>query len=338
MEPTAEVWVWAEKTVKNIARVSLELLGKGSELAQHLKGRLVVVLIGNEVTTLAEELIAYGAETVYLVEDPGLELYQSDVYASLMVNLIDEHRPEILLLGATSIGKELAPVIAAKVGTGLTAHCVDLYIEEDDGRPLLVQVVPGWSGNWMLKIVCPQKRPQMATVRPGIMEMPSKDEGKKGEIIRIAPNIKESDFRAEAVELVEEKPAGASLEEAEIVVAGGWGLYSVGGFKPVEELAELLGGVVAGTRPAVDKGWVTEDRMIGQSGKSVSPRLFISLGASGAMHFTTGFLKSKVILAVDQNPEAPIFEVADIGIAGNLGDILPCLLEELKASRLEGAS
>lgn len=331
MDPE-EVLVWVERKDREISRVSLELLGKGTELAQGLKARLAGVLIGDKLQDLAQELVSYGAQRVYLLEDPRLELYQSDVYANLMADLIAEHKPEIVLLGATSLGKDLAPRVAAKLKTGLVAHCVDLYIEETEGGLRLAQVVPGWTGSLMLKIVCPEKRPQMATVRPGIMEPLDRDEGRRGEIIKVDVHINEEDFKAKTIEVVKEKAAGADIEEAEVVVAGGWGLYSLGGFELVERLARVLGGVVAGTRPAVDKGWVPEERMIGQSGKTVSPRLFISLGASGAMHFTTGFLKSRFILAIDQNPHAPIFEVCDLGIVGDLKEVLPRLVEELEAN------
>jgi electron transfer flavoprotein alpha subunit len=331
VEHSGELWVWAERKAGKTANVSLELLGKGQELARELGARLAAVLLGHILNDAAHELIACGAEKVYLLDDPGLELYQSEVYARLLADLIQRHEPEIVLLGATTLGKDLAPRVAAKVGTGLTAHCIDLFIKKIEDVPLLVQVVPGWGGNVVLHIVCPQKRPQMATLRPGVLRRPAPEENRQGEIVRIPVEIAEPELRVRTVEMVVEKPAGVSLEEADIVVAGGWGLHSVGGIEPARKLAEALGGAVAGTRPAVDKGWVSEEQLIGQSGKTVSPRLFISLGASGAMHFTTGFLKSGVILAVDRNPQAPIFETCDVGIVGDLQEVLPCLLEEFQA-------
>lgn len=328
-----EVWVWAETRGGKIARVSLELLGKGADLARGLSGKLAAVLIGNDLAEMSRELIAHGADKVYVITDPRLDYYQSDVYARLMADLIHKHQPEIVLLGATSLGKDLAPRVAARVKTGLTAHCVDLYLEQVAGRPQLAQVVPGWGGNIMLKIVCPEKRPQMATVRPGVLEKPERDETRRGEVIQVAAKIRDEDFKARTIEMVEEKVVGVSLEEAEVVVAAGWGQCSAGGIEPAKELAGILGGALAGTRPVVDKGEISEEQLIGQSGKTVSPRLFISLGASGAMHFTTGFLKSKVILAVDRNPEAPIFQSCDIGIVGDLNEVLPCLMAELKVFR-----
>ena len=324
------VWVWTEQRNNRLMEVGVELLGKGLELSERLNVKLETILIGNQTGKLADELMAYGADTVYMIEDPRLQTYQSDVYANVLADLIREHSPDILLIGATNIGMDLAPRVASKVETGLTAHCVDLCIDEDNGIPYLAQVVPGWGGNLMVKIVCPEKRPQMATVRPGVLEKPARNEARKGEIIKVTPDIKDGDFKVKTIEMVEEKALGIPIEEADTVVAGGWGLFSAGGFKPVEELAEVLGAAVGGTRPAVDKEWISDDQMIGQSGKTINPKLFISVGASGAMHFTTGFLRSKVIMAIDQNPDAPIFKVSDIGLVGDLREILPYLIEELK--------
>ncbi|MFC1929672.1 electron transfer flavoprotein subunit alpha/FixB family protein [Chloroflexota bacterium] len=330
MSKGSEVWVWAEQRNGRLMSVSLELLGKGLELSQALEAELAAVLIGNEVEEIANELLAYGANKVYLVEDQRLELYQSGAYAGIMADLIGENNPQILLLGATAIGMDLAPRVAAKVKTGLTAHCVDLYFEEIDGISQLVAAVPGWGGNFMIKIVCPERRPQMITVKPGVMEKPVRLDKPDGSNVRVKPDIKEKDFRAKVTDIVESKPSGVPLEEADVVVAGGWGLQSVGGFGLVEELTAILDGAVGGTRPALDEGWIPEEKLIGSSGKTVSPSLFISVGASGAMYFTAGFLKSKVIMAIDQNPKAPIFEVTDVGIVGDLAKIVPCLMDEFR--------
>ena len=327
-----EIWIWAEQHRGRLLPVSFELLGKGYELSQELGGVLGAVLVGGKIGELCSELMDYGCEKIYLAEDPRLSLYQGDLYTDLLSRLIDEGRPEIVLWGATTIGTELSARVAAKLRIGLTAHCIDLYIEDIDGGPRLVQVVPGWSGNLALKIIS-RKTPQMATVKPNLMTKASQRKV-NGEIIQIAVEIKDKDLKAEPIELIEE-PEEMSLEKAEIVVSGGWGLNAVGGFAPVVEMATILGGAVAGTRPAFDKGWIPESRIIGISGKIVSPRLFISLGASGAAQYTTGFARSQVILAVDRNPNAPIFEVADIGIVGNLETILPLLIKELKGARQE---
>lgn len=328
-----EVWVIAEQRSGRLMNVSLELLSKGAELASKLEVGLGAVLLGDDVQALAEELIRYGADQVYLAEDPRLRLYQSEPYTDLIAQLIKTRQPEIVLVGATSIGRDIASRVAARIKTGLTAHCIDLYINQDSQEPQLVQVIPGWGGNLMVKITCPKRRPQIATVNAGVVAKCARDEQRKGEIIRLAVNIK-AELNVETLEVVEEGPSGVALDEAEVVVAGGWGLFSAGGFEPVEELATIVGGAVAGTRPALDAGWIPEHCMIGQSGKTVSPKLFISVGASGAPQFTSGFIKSKVILAIDQNPNAPIFQVADIGLVGDLQDITPCLIAELKKSEL----
>jgi electron transfer flavoprotein alpha subunit len=332
---SGEIWVIAEQREGKVAEVSLELLGKGRTLSRGMGLTLSSVLLGDGVERAAQELIFHGAEKVYLLEDGRLRCYQGDAYVRLLTSIAKQHGPDMILIGATEIGKELAPKVAARLGTGLTAHCIDLHIDEVDGVPQLVHMVPGWGGNLVLHIICPQKRPQIITVRPGVLPRPERNEANGGEIVRIAPGLMAEDFsRMETVEVVEEPCGGASLESADVVVCGGWGMNVLGGFSKVKELAEVLGGVVAGTRPAVDRGWVDEGRMIGQSGRTVGPRLFVSLGASGAMHYATGFMGSEIILAVDTNPRAPIFQMADVGIVGDLREVLPCLIEELRKSGL----
>ncbi|MBI4295418.1 MAG: electron transfer flavoprotein subunit alpha/FixB family protein [Chloroflexi bacterium] len=326
VERSKEVWVYAEPRGDHVARVSLELLGKARQLGAVLSS----IIIGSGVERLAAELADYGAEKIYLVDDSRLEYYQSQAYASIVSDLVKEHMPEIFLLGATDSGEDLAPRVAASVGTGLTAHCVDLRIRERDGVPLLHQTVPGWGDSKRIDIICPRKRPQMATVKPGVFDLPAVKKERKSEVIRTYPQLSERHFRARTVEVKEEKACELPLDEAEVVVAAGWGACSLGGVELVRELAEVACGAVAGTRPMVDKGLIAQDRMIGQSGKVVGPRLFISLGASGAMHFTTGFERARFVLAVDQNAQAPIFEAADVGIVGDLSEMLPCLIKEFR--------
>jgi electron transfer flavoprotein alpha subunit len=332
---SGEIWVIGEQRRGRLEAVSLELLSKGATLSQTMGVTLASVLLGDEVEEAARELIFHGAEKVYLLEDDRLRYYQSEAYARLLAEVIKEHEPQIVLIGATEIGRELAPRVAAKLRTGLTAHCIDLYVGEVDDAPHLIHVVPGWGGNLVMHIICPQRRPQMVTVKPGVLPRAVRDDNRKGKIIKVKPDVRDEDFRRiETVEVVEEPPQGKSLELADVVVCGGWGMNALGGFSMVQELADILGGAVAGTRPAMDEGWVDEARVIGQSGKTVSPGLFVSLGASGAMHYTTGFMGSEVVLAVDQNPQAPIFQVADIGIVGDLREILPCLIMELIKDRM----
>lgn len=334
MSNSGEIWVIGEQRRGRLEEVSLELLSKATALSQRMGVALSAVLLGDEVEEVARELVFHGAEKIYLLEDARLRYYQSEAYTRLLAGVIKEHKPQIILIGATEIGKELAPKVAAKLGTGLTSHCIDLYVGEVDAAPHLIHVVPGWGGNLVMHIICPQKRPQVVTVKPGVLPKPVRDENKKGKIIRVKPDVRDQDFsRIETVEVVEEPPKGKALESADVVICGGWGMNALGDFSKVQELADILRGAVAGTRPAMDKGWVDEARMIGQSGKTVNPGLFVSLGASGAMHYTTGFMGSKVVLAVDQNPQAPIFQMADIGVVGDLCEVLPCLIEELKKDR-----
>lgn len=328
----SEILVWAEQRDGKPAGVALEILQKACELASRLDGRVSAVVIGQDCRACAAALIAHGAGRVFVVEDPRLGLYQADACTKILCRLIGEIRPGIVLMGGTSVGADLAPAVAARLATGLTAHCTDLRIEAIDGLDQLVMVVPGWRGNMMVKIVCPEKRPVMATIRPGVMERGRPDSTRKGEIVAVGADIDDGDFRTRTVEMVRESEP-SELEQAKIVVSGGFGFYEAGGISLLEELAQAIGGVTAGSRPACDAGWVPESRMIGQSGSTVSPDLFISIAASGAPHYTTGFAKSKLIVAIDRNPKAPVFDIADFGIAGDLREIVPALVEELDGKK-----
>jgi len=325
----SQVWVWAEHYQEKLAKVSLGLLGKAHELCLQLGGGEVAsVLVGSDSQQVVAEIIDHGSDKVYLASDACLSPFDTELCTHLMTELLQRHQPEIVLWGATSMGRELASRVAARLGTGLTAHCIDLYLDEVSGRCRLVAVVAGWGGNLVLKIICPDRRPQMATVQPGIFP-PMEPRKRSGEVIPVSVETRSS--RLDIVEVVEEQEETASLEQAEVVVVGGWGLNSLGGFQAVGELAELLNGSVAGTRPALEAGWIPGERMIGQSGKTVAPRLLVTLGVSGAAQFATGVLSSKFILAVDKNPHAPIFEMADIGIVGDLKDVFPLLIDKVRA-------
>lgn len=325
-----EVFVLAEQQEGRLVEVSLEILQKASWLAKELRGSVSAILIGYSCGSLADELIHFGADKVFLADESRLEMYQSDVYTNIVSDVISDQNPEILLVGGTSVGLDIAPRLAARLQTGLTAHCVDLYIENIDGKEQLIQVVPGWGGRMMVKIICPDRRPQMSTVRPGVMDKGTPDSSRTGEVITLNPVIDDSDFKAKTLEFVREDEEGVSLEHADIIVSGGFGLYSSDGFQLIKELAQALQAEVAGTRPAFDHGWILENQIIGQSGKNVHPRLFISVGASGAVHYTTGFLKSSLIVGIDKNPHAPIFDISDLGIIGDLKKIIPCIIAELK--------
>ena len=324
-----EILVWAEQRDGRLLTVALEILNKARELAGPLGARVSAVVIGDDCSACAAELAAHGADRVFVVEDARLHLYQADAFTAALCGIIRETRPGLVLLGATSVGADLAPAAAARLATGLTAHCTDIHIETIGGRGQPVMTVPGWRGNMMVKIVCPEKRPVMATIRPGVMEKGVSDPSRRGEIVAFDVGFADGDFRARTLEWVPEAGEG-ELEQARVVVSGGFGFYEAGGTALLEELAIAVGGVTAGSRPACDAGWIPESRLIGQSGKTVSPDLFISVGASGAAHYTTGFAKSKIIVAVDRNPKAPIFDIADFGIAGDLREVLPALIEELK--------
>jgi len=324
-----EIWVFGQQVGNDVAKVSLELLGKAKELAPKLGARVVSVLIGNRLDKLIDILSVYGTEKIYLLDDPGLDQYSNEAYVSVVADLIQAHQPEIFLIGATDLGRDLAPRVAARVGTGLAAHCIDLVISLYEGMPVLYQIVPGYGGESMA-VICPKKRPQMATIKPGVFSLYASEADKNVEVVRVPVQLNDKLFRIKNVAVRESKPIVLPLDQAKIVISVGWGLCSLGSCEKARELADTIGGALGGTRPLVDNNWLSPDVMIGQSGKVVCPQLFISLGASGAMQFTTGFTGAKFVLAVDKNPEAPIFEVADIGITGDLREVLPCLIEEFR--------
>jgi electron transfer flavoprotein alpha subunit len=320
-----QVWVWAEAYRGKPVNISLGLLGKARELATQLGGGEVAALATD--STMAQECIESGADKVYVIDAPSASPFDAESWARHAEELVKRHRPDILLFGSTAAGRDIASRLAARLKTGLTAHCIELYIKEINGKPQLVTVLAGWGGNMIVKIICPEKRPQMATVKPGIFAPPQK-QARRGEIIAFKPQVPSS--RVEVLEVIEEQEKTSSIEQAGKMVAGGWGLNAVGGFKMVEELAQTIHAAVAGTRPAVDAGWLSHDAMIGQSGKTVAPQLLITLGVSGAAQFTTGAMNSKFILAIDKNPDAAIFASSDLGIVGDLKDVLLLLIAKLK--------
>lgn len=329
MSTNNEVWVWAEQRNGRLMDVSLEILGKAKELAGEIGGGTAAVLLGNDVQELAEELAAHGADKVYLFSDPQLAYYQSDAYTRLISELVEEKRPEIMLLGATTIGMDLAPSVAARVNTGLTAHSCSLEIDNNGEGPQLIAAVPGWGGGMIVNILCPHHTPQMATVSPGVAEKPSRSHEMLGDIITMDVDLGNGDFRVRTVEMVEELPEGIQIDEADTVVSGGYGMKASGGMEPLKELAEIMGAALGGTRPVLDEGWIRESSMIGVSGKIISPKLLLSIGASGANHYAAGFQRAGKVVAVNNDPKAPIFDVCDIGIVGDVNDILPILMDKL---------
>lgn len=321
------IWVFAEQRGGELHGVSLELLGKANELAQGIGCEVTAVLLGHNITSYAKTLVNHGADIVLVADDPLLNHYRVLPYSYVIEYLIKEYQPEMLLMGATAMGVELAPRVAAKLRTGLSAHCIDLKLDRE-GK--LLQVVPGWEGGVIATIACPAQRPQMATVMPGIMRALSPTE-KTGQIIEVKVSLNDKNLGPEVLEVKTEKPAGRPLEQAEVVVAGGWGVGNEEGWKTIEQLADVLGGSVGATRPAVDEGWADEGQMIGQSGKTVRPTLYIAVGISGVMHHVVGMEQSKEIISINTDANADIFEVSDVIVVEDFKKVVPKLIKEIEA-------
>jgi len=327
MDTYEGVLVFAEQRDGKLLDVGLELLGAGRQIADKLGQELAAVLLGHNVGALADELTIYGADKVYLADAPVLEVYRSDAYSLVLEELINKYKPAIFLVGGTSIGMDLAPTVAAKVNTGLSAHCVGLDVDEDG---CLRSQVPAFGGSVMASIACPNHRPQMATVPPGFLKKPEKTE-KKAVIENIKVNITEENVRTKVIEVFSEEPTAKPLDQAETIIAGGYGIGSKENWKMLEELARELGGSVGATRPACDEGWaVQEEQMIGQSGKTVHPNLYIGAGISGVIHHLIGIQDSRVIVAINRDADAPIMKAADYAIVADYKDIIPALIEEYK--------
>ncbi|HPQ43251.1 MAG TPA: electron transfer flavoprotein subunit alpha/FixB family protein [Syntrophales bacterium] len=321
-----DVWVFAEQRNGELHDVSLELLGKARELADATGSNVAAVLMGCNILDLAQVLVNYGADTVFVADHPKLEQYRLLPYTHVIESLIREHNPDIVLMGATAMGVELAPRVAARIRTGLSAHCIDLRLDENGN---LLQVVPGWGGGVVATIACPDHRPQMSTVMPGAMRaLP--EEKRKGRIEKLSVDLPESHMGPEILG-VEQMVAGEQpLEKADVVVAGGWGVGSKENWSLLEELARMLGGAVGATRPPVDEGWAREGQMIGQSGKTIRPTLYIGVGISGVMHHVVGMDQSKHIININTNPAADSFELSDVIVVEDFMKILPPLIEEIK--------
>lgn len=327
MKINRDVWVFAEQRNGELHDVSLELLGKARELADCSASKVVAVLMGYKVRDLTQRLIDHGADLVILADDRCLEIYRLLPYTHIFERLIREQAPDVVLMGATAMGVELAPRIAARLRTGLSAHCIDLRLDNEGN---LLQVVPGWGGGIVATIACPDHRPQMSTVMPGAMTVLPKT-ARQGRIENVSVELPDSDMGPEIIEVERVPVMGQPLEKADVVVAGGWGIGSEENWSLLEELARLLGGAVGTTRPPVDEGWAREDQMIGQSGKTVRPALYIGVGISGVMHHVVGMDQSKYIISINSDPNADIFELSDIIIAEDFKKILPPLIEEIKS-------
>lgn len=321
------VLVFAEQRTGELQKVSLELIGEARRLADVLEQEVIVGLIGKDVSGLTNDLISHGADKVYVVDSPVAERYMTEPYTKSIVAIIEEAKPAIVLFGATSIGRDLAPRVAARWHTGLVADCTSLDIEE--GTQNLLSTRPAFGGNIMATIACPDFRPQMSTVRPGVMQKLEADASRKGEVINFDAKLTDADLTVEIIEEVKETVKRVNIEEADVLVSAGRGVGGPDKFAPLEAVAEVLGGTVSGSRATIDSGWLPKERQVGQTGKTVRPNLYMACGISGAIQHLAGMEESEFIVAINKNPEAPIFEVADVGVVGDLHKILPLVKDEI---------
>ncbi len=322
------VWVFAEQREGKIMSTVFELLGEGKKLAADLGVELSALLLCEKADGLADTLAAYGADKVIVCESPMLKDYTTDAYTKVITEAINQKKPEIFLIGATNIGRDLGPRLAGRLYTGLTADCTGLAINPETRG--ILQTRPAFGGNVMATIITPNHRPQMSTVRPGVMKKAEPDFSKKAVVEKLSFDLKDSDIHTKVLEFVKAAKQAVNLQEADIIVSGGRGLGNADGFKLIEELATALGGVVGSSRAAVDAGWITQDHQVGQTGKTVRPKLYIACGISGAIQHLAGMQNSGCIVAINKNADAPIFKVADYGICGDLYKVIPMILDELR--------
>ena len=320
------VWVFIETFEGRVEEASLQLLNPGREIADKLETELVGVILGSNVKDLVMEPIYYGADKVIYVDDPKLATYYPNVYGDALIQLIKKYKPEIILAAGTLRGREMTPYVANALRAGITADCTDFDVDVE--KRDLIMIRPPFGATLLAHIRTPERRPQLSTVRPNVFKLPSRDENRKGEIIEEKVNVPEPVIKLVSSEEV--KVEEAPIEKAEIIVSGGKGLGSAEGFKLLEELAELLGGTVAGSRKAVDAGWISHDRQVGQTGKSVKASLYIAVGISGAAQHLFGIREAITVVAINTDPEAPIFANADYGIVGDYRQVIPALIEEIK--------
>jgi len=326
------IWVFAEQYESDVHPVAIELLGEGKKLAKELGCELCALLLGDaSVEKEAKELIEFGADKVYVAIAPELKHYTTLPYASVISDMINQHKPEIVLFGATTTGRDLASRVAARINAGLTADCTGLAIDKE--TKLLQQTRPAFGGNIMATIICKNHRPQMSTVRPKVFKKAERDKSRKGQVIKVTPKIEQKDLLAKIVDIIKDATVKVNLAEAEIIVSGGRGLQAPENFKLVEELAEVIGGAVGASRATVDAGWISSHHQVGQTGKTVCPKLYIAVGISGAIQHLAGMGSSDIIVAINKDPEAPIFKVATYGIVGDLFDVVPKLTRKLKEVR-----
>ncbi len=325
------IWVFAEFRHGSIAPVTHELLGIGTKLAQQRSVPLSAIVLGTDCGQLAEELIAYGADQVYIADDAVFSDYREDVYGNVLISLIKKYKPEVVLAGATAIGRSVIPLVANILGAGLTADCTHLAVREEDG--MLLQTRPAFGGNIMATIECPHSRPQMATVRPKVMQPNEPDFDRKGKVIAEILSEELLHSEIEVLESIREEQEQVNIQEIDVLVAGGRGMESEKGFKLVKELASELGGAVAASRAAVDSGWISYPHQVGQTGKTVCPKLYFACGISGAVQHAVGMQSAETIVAINRDANASIFDIATYGLVGDLFEIVPLLTQKIREKR-----
>ena len=338
------VFVFAQQVDNQVSGIAYELLGKAKELAQPLNAQVTAVLIGSGVADLVDSLAQYGADRVIVVDDPELKEYRTEPYAHALSSVINEYKPEIVLVGATAIGRDLGPTVSARVATGLTADCTVLEIGDfplvavpgqEQKHNQLLMTRPAFGGNTIATIACPDNRPQMATVRPGVMQKIEPVAGAKAEVINYNPGFTPNNRYVTIKEVVKAVGDTVDIMDAKILVSGGRGVGSPENFKILEDLAKVLGGEVSCSRAVVDSGWKPKDLQVGQTGKTVRPHVYFAIGISGAIQHVAGMEESDIIIAINKDEDAPIFDVADYGIVGDLNKIVPQLTEALKKAIAE---
>ena len=339
LEEYKGVYVFAQQVDNELSGIAFELLGKAKELAADLSTDVTAVLIGSGVKGLVDQLAEYGADKVIVVDDPELKEYRTEPYAHALASVINEYKPEIVLVGATAIGRDLGPRVSARVATGLTADCTVIEIGDFPINPVpnqeqkhnqLLMTRPAFGGNTIATIACPDNRPQMATVRPGVMQKIEPKKGAKAEVIEYNPGFTPNNKYVEILDVVKELSDTVDIMDAKILVSGGRGVGSAENFKILQDLADVIGGTVSCSRAVVDNGWLPKELQVGQTGKTVRPNVYFAIGISGAIQHTAGMEESDIIVAINKDETAPIFDVADYGIVGDLNKIVPKLTEELK--------
>ena len=339
LEEYKGVYIYAQQVDNKLSDIAFELVGKAKELAADLNTEVTAVLLGSNVKALATELGEYGADKVIVVDNPALETYRTEPYAQALVSVINEYKPEIMLVGATAIGRDLGPTVSARVKTGLTADCTKLEIGDfpinampgqEQKHNQLLMTRPAFGGNTIATIACPDNRPQMATVRPGVMQKIDPIAGAKAEVIEYNPGFTPNNKYVEILDVVKELSDTVDIMDAKILVSGGRGVGSAENFKILQDLADVIGGTVSCSRAVVDNGWLPKELQVGQTGKTVRPNVYFAIGISGAIQHTAGMEESDIIVAINKDETAPIFDVADYGIVGDLNKIVPKLTEELK--------